>query len=126
LLRRGHPTFGCFNRLYKISDSSIALWARLLERIPESRLLLKSSQKVEESVLDSFRAKFAAAGIDAERIGFLPHGQWRCHMESFGEVDILLDPYPHGGGVSLIEAFLMGVPTLAMRGDTVPSRLAPA
>ena len=47
-------------------------------------------------------------------------------MQSYSEVDILLDPYPHGGGVSLVEALLMGVPTLALQGTTVASRLAAA
>jgi len=124
LLRRGYPTFGCFNRLCKISEFSISLWARLLQRIPTSRLLIKSSQPVEDAVLTAFRAKFAHAGVDPARIAFLPHAQWRVHMQTYAEVDILLDPYPHGGGVSLIEGLIMGVPTLTLRGTTVGSRLA--
>ena len=126
LLRRGHPTFGCFNRLCKISEFSISLWARLLRRIPTARLLIKPSQPVEDAVLAALRAQFAQAGVEPARIGFLPHAQWRVHMQSYAEVDILLDPYPHGGGVSLIEGLVMGVPTLALRGRTVGSRLAAA
>jgi len=120
---RGYVTFACFNRLSKISATSIALWARLLQRVPNARLLLKSARRADESALGAILDRFAQAGIDGSRVGVLPHAQWRAHMESYAQVDIALDPYPHSGGVSLIEGLLMGVPTLAMRGTTMSSRL---
>src|SRR4051812_419831 len=121
---RGYVTFACFNRVSKISATSIALWARVLQRLPDTRLLLKSARRSEQTVLQHILDQFTALGVEAERVGVLPHAQWRAHMESYAQVDVALDPYPHSGGVSLIEGVLMGVPTLAIRGHTMSSRLA--
>jgi putative glycosyltransferase (TIGR04372 family) len=123
-VERGHLTFGCFNRVSKISAQSIALWVRLLQRLPDAKLLLKSARRSEQSALQRILHAFTDAGIAAERVGVLPHANWCAHMESYAQVDIALDPWPHSGGVSLIEALLMGVPTLAIHGRTMSSRLA--
>jgi protein O-GlcNAc transferase len=34
-------TFGCFNNFAKITDQVTAVWARLLEKVPSSLLMLK-------------------------------------------------------------------------------------
>jgi glycosyltransferase involved in cell wall biosynthesis len=123
---RGYITFACFNRISKISEHSIELWARLLRRLPDARLLLKSARSADESALRNLLQRFAQHDVDPDRVSILPHSTWRTHMESYAQVDIALDPQPHGGGISLIEGLLMGVPTLAMQGTTMPSRLAHA
>ena len=46
------------------------------------------------------------------------------HLRAFKDVDIGLDPFPVGGGVSTMEALAMGVPVVAMLGDGVSARLA--
>jgi predicted O-linked N-acetylglucosamine transferase (SPINDLY family) len=42
------------------------------------------------------------------------------------QVDICLDPFPQGGGVTTWEALYMGVPVVAKLGNSVSSRLAGA
>src|SRR5882724_1243596 len=42
-LRNGYVTFGSFNILAKLSDETVALWSRVLEATPGSRLLLKAA-----------------------------------------------------------------------------------
>ena len=39
-LRNGYVTFGCLNKLIKVSGPAARLWARVLERVPRSRLVL--------------------------------------------------------------------------------------
>ena len=41
-LANGYVTFGSFNNANKLSERTIACWARVLQAVPESRLLLKA------------------------------------------------------------------------------------
>lgn len=117
-------TFGCINRSEKISDRVIALWGRILAAVPEAGLLLKDHRLNHGTAKDRLLRKFCDAGIDAERIftmGTSPHPE---HLETYHEVDLGLDPFPHGGGVSTAEALWMGVPIVTLSGSTLPSRLS--
>ena len=40
-LDSGHVTFGCFNNPAKITPQAIEVWAKILRRLPGSRLVLK-------------------------------------------------------------------------------------
>ncbi len=42
-LEAGYVTFGCFNKLMKMTDAVVKLWAQILDAAPESRLLLKAN-----------------------------------------------------------------------------------
>jgi predicted O-linked N-acetylglucosamine transferase (SPINDLY family) len=39
------------------------------------------------------------------------------------QIDICLDTFPYGGGTTTFLALLMGIPTLTLAGETVPSRV---
>ena len=45
-LKNGFITFGCFNNTAKLNDKVIKYWSKLLNSVPNSRLILKS-QKLE-------------------------------------------------------------------------------
>jgi predicted O-linked N-acetylglucosamine transferase (SPINDLY family) len=121
----GKPfTFGCYNRLAKISPTVLGLWARILERVPGSRLAIKALASFEGKTRERFLERFAAAGIDPGRLLLLGKSAHLDHLRSYGEVDLGLDPYPHGGGVSTVEALWMGVPVLTLMGETTVTRLS--
>lgn len=114
---------GCFSRWQKLSGETLSLWAEVLTRLPEAELVLKASQELDQRGIDGMRSKFVALGVDPARIRFLPRGGWVSHLESFAQIDIQLDPYPHGGGISLLDGLAMGVPSLTLEGSTPPARL---
>ncbi|MFA7241477.1 MAG: tetratricopeptide repeat protein, partial [Sulfuricellaceae bacterium] len=49
-LTNGYVTFGCFNNLAKMNDDVVALWARVLQATPGSRLFLKTKQLGEATM----------------------------------------------------------------------------
>jgi len=122
----GYITFGVFNRITKISDDAVAVWARVLHGVPDAKLLMKDGAFDESSLRDLLRQRLAAHGIAAERIDFLGSSPREEHLAAFGRTDIGLDPFPQNGGVSTWEALHMGVPIVAKLGHTAPSRLSGA
>lgn len=124
---RGAPfTFGCLNRLNKITDGVVVLWARLLREVPGSRLLLKDAQLSDPSERHRMMSAFRAQGISDDRLILLPRTPRLEHLAAFGRVDIALDPFPTTGGISTQEAMWMGVPVVAMLGNGIPSRASAA
>jgi predicted O-linked N-acetylglucosamine transferase (SPINDLY family) len=116
-------TFGSFNRLVKLSDATLDLWARLLRAVPASRLLIKDLNLGESSVQRRLRERFEAQGVEGKRLIMLGRTPQREHLATYSRVDIALDPFPQNGGISTLDALHMGVPVVALRGTTVASRL---
>jgi len=121
-LKNGHVTFGCFNNLAKITPRVLETWSRILHRVPTARLILKTHQlsdsRTREILLDSFRAH----GIDARRIEMRGSSGHRAFMGEYGDVDIVLDPFPYSGGLTTCEALWMGVPTITLPGELFAAR----
>jgi predicted O-linked N-acetylglucosamine transferase (SPINDLY family) len=125
VLSRQFVTFGMFNRLIKISEPAIAVWAQVLQRVPHSRLLVKGAG-LSDALQNQLQGQFESHGVRSERIGFLPLTPRKEHLLAYDEVDICLDPFPQNGGVSTWEALHRGVPVVAMLGNTIPNRLSGA
>lgn len=120
----GPVTFGSFNNLAKISDDTIALWARVLESVPGSRLVLKFAQADSEWLRGRFRGRFEAAGIDPARLEILGKIDAKAgHLAAYARIDIALDPIPYVGTTTTCEAIDMGVPVITLRGDVHAGRV---
>ncbi len=123
-LARGGVTFGSFNNLQKISPSAAGAWARILEAVPGSRLLLKSLAFVEPARRQHFLDLFAAHGVEADRIELRqPQRAMPDHLGSYADIDIALDPFPYNGTTTTCEAMWMGVPVVALIGDRHSARV---
>lgn len=112
-------TFGSFNELNKINDTVIAVWARILHAVADSRLLLKTNQLNDAAVRASIRQRFAEQGILPERLVLESEdGQ----LAAYQRVDIALDTFPHNGTTTSVEALWMGVPVLTQIGNHLIAR----
>jgi len=115
-------TFGSFNRLGKISQDALSAWAQILVDSPRSKIVLKAHQLDDLTIREELLRRFTRAGVAPERVVFLGATSWRAHVAAFNQIDIALDPFPHGGGVTTLEGLMMGVPLVALRGRTIPGR----
>jgi protein O-GlcNAc transferase len=68
----------------------------------------------------------AEQGVSADRVTLLGPVSRAAHFAAYGDIDIALDPFPHGGGMTSLEALWMGVPVVTAAGATISSRLAAA
>jgi len=120
--RNGYVTFGCFNNLAKINRGTIAGWSSVLAAIPGSRLVIKCHQMADADTRERLRTDFAAHGIAADRIELRAGSPHRDLLAQYGDIDIVLDPFPYAGGLTTCEALWMGVPVLTLPGETFASR----
>ena len=121
-LRARHVTFGCYNNLAKITPRVIETWAAILHRVPASRLVLKTHQLSDGPTAARFLGCFAELGVAGERIELRGSSGHRAFMGQYGDIDIVLDPFPYSGGLTTCEALWMGVPTVTLPGETFASR----
>jgi predicted O-linked N-acetylglucosamine transferase (SPINDLY family) len=122
--RNGYITFGSFNNCAKISATTIALWARVLSALPNSKLLIKSWGLLDPGLRLLLVERFREAGIPAGRIQVAPPtASHREHMDNYSEVDIALDTFPYHGTTTTLDALWMGVPVVTLAGDRHLSRV---
>jgi predicted O-linked N-acetylglucosamine transferase (SPINDLY family) len=117
-------TFISCNALAKLSSATIALWAAVLNAVPESRLRLHAPGGDDASAQTGFAEKFAAHGIASSRVVLsgepLPV---RAHLARYHAADLALDSTPYAGTTTTCEALLMGVPVITLAGESHASRV---
>ncbi|HLP98564.1 MAG TPA: tetratricopeptide repeat protein [Sideroxyarcus sp.] len=117
-LANDYITFGCFNNLAKMNDGVVALWVRVLQAVPNSRLFLKSKQLGDAAVRQQTIARFAAHGTGAARLVLEGAESRAKYFAAYHRVDIALDPFPYPGGTTTVESLWMGVPVLNLSGES--------
>jgi predicted O-linked N-acetylglucosamine transferase (SPINDLY family) len=125
-LSRGYVTFGAFNRLPKVSEETRETWANVLKAMPTARLLVKTGGQDSDGERQRLVDDLVARGIGRERIDLRGGSSRGEHLATHNEVDLALDSFPHGGGVTSVEALLMGVPVVTLLGRGVAGRLTAA
>eukprot|EP00914_Ancora_sagittata_P011740 GHVO01022697.1.p1 GENE.GHVO01022697.1~~GHVO01022697.1.p1 ORF type:complete len:928 (+),score=180.84 GHVO01022697.1:366-3149(+) len=109
-------TFGSFNNLSKIRASVLKVWARILNGLPNSRLLLKAKPFGSSELVSKYCGTFEAMGIDRSRLDLLPITRsLEEHLEHYGLLDIALDPFPYTGTTTTCEALFMGTPVITLK-----------
>jgi hypothetical protein len=116
------PTFVCFNRVAKMHEALLALWARLVGEIPGARLCLKAEP--EPGIEHVVRRAWARGGGAPGSLVLLPfEPDPRRHLAAYNQGDVALDTFPYNGTTSTFEALLMGVPVVTLCGGTHRARV---
>jgi predicted O-linked N-acetylglucosamine transferase (SPINDLY family) len=115
----GFIRFACLNNPVKLNDSTLLLWAQVLAKVPDSRLLLLVNSDDHRRRISRL---FADAGVDAQRLeftGYLPRPEY---LALHNNIDVCLDPLPYNGITTTLDALWMGVPVVSPVGQTAPGR----
>ena len=114
-LKKNFITFGCFNSYAKITDTILVAWKKILDKIPNSRLILKHKIYGTSDGKKFVGERLKRLGFDLARIEMRAHTA--NHLIEYGDIDIALDTFPYTGGVTTCEALFMGVPVVSLYGN---------
>ena len=114
-LKNGYWTFGSTNQIAKLNRRCLAIWARVLAAVQDSRLRILGvgDAWLEQRLL----REFAGNGITADRLEFARRLPLAEYFNAYRGVDILLDSFPYNGGTTTCDALIMGVPVATFAGD---------
>jgi protein O-GlcNAc transferase len=119
VLRNGFVTFGCLNNFAKVSPAAVALWSKILVAVPGSRMTLQAPLgKPRDDVMRSFQS----VGVRGDRLLFVGRQSYEHYLTRYSQIDIALDPFPYGGGITTLDALWMGVPVITLSGATAVGR----
>ena len=120
-LRNGFLTFGSLSRVVRMNDPLLMAWKCLMDRVPNSRLILDQPTFKDEDARAYFATKLQRLGFAPERVILRSS---KPHWESYHDIDISLDCWPHNVGTTAIESLWMGVPILSKRDRPSVGRVA--
>ncbi|MFN4281218.1 MAG: tetratricopeptide repeat protein [Alphaproteobacteria bacterium] len=127
MARNGVVTFGTLNNPYKFSRDIIALWARVMREVPDSRFLLVRPEASSTTLVGNIAREFAKHGISSDRLYVRNNrAEKRSHFAYYNEIDISLDTFPVTGGTTTCDALWMGVPVMALVGPAYHHRISSA
>ena len=117
-------TFGSFNNFLKVTNDTLAVWAKILTQVPDSRLFIKSVYLDDPEVAKNILERLANVGITENRVkisGFFAAAQ--DYLAAYNRVDVALDTFPYNGTTTTCEALWMGVPVVSHIGDRHAARV---
>jgi protein O-GlcNAc transferase len=116
-------SYGSFNNFKKISDDTVEVWSKIIER-SNSQIYLKNPQEnVSLDLKENILKKFIDRGVQKKKVIFLDtKNNTYDHLNLYNKIDLALDTFPYPGVTTSFEAVLMGVPVLTMKGYNFNSR----
>lgn len=121
-LTNGFVTFGSFQTPSKVTDATLTVWAQVLDSLPTARLRLQLRGFEFAASVKRMHERLTAAKIDIARVELVGTESFEAYLNSYGEVDLVLDTIPFPGGTTTAQALWMGVPTVTLRGNSLVTR----
>lgn len=121
-IKNGYITFGSFNNTAKYNPALLSTWAEILKKVKNSRLILKWRTFADDHYCRALFKQFEGLGISPERIELRGFSSHREMLDEYNDIDIALDTFPFTGGYTSLEALWMGVPLIALMGNTPIAR----
>jgi predicted O-linked N-acetylglucosamine transferase (SPINDLY family) len=123
----GTVWLGSFNKYSKMRHQTLCLWARVLQGVQNTKLLLEDRLPFEAETHERILTAISSFGVAPDRVVFMPRVPgfaFAQHMALYDRLDIALDTIPFNSGTTAFDALWMGVPLVALEGDRVCGRMA--
>ncbi len=118
-------TFGSFNHIRKMNPQVVEAWAQILQRVDNSKMLIKSSGCHLDIIKNNILNEFFKNGITSDRVEFSGYiNSYDEHAALYNRVDIVLDTFPYHGTHTTLEALWMGVPVITLEGTCHVQRVS--
>jgi protein O-GlcNAc transferase len=122
-LATGVITFGSLATQHKINGEVIHAWCRILQQVPNSRLLMRNAVLGSAANCQFVHDLFGKHNIPRERVLLRGRADHYQFLRTYDEIDIALDTFPYNGGTTTTEAIWQGVPMVTYWGDRWASRI---
>ena len=116
--------YACYAQSQKYNRKLFQSWIAILSARPNVDLVLYCPTFSDVGFENKVREMFEAAGISERRLSIRPKVSYREYLESYKDIDLVLDSFPRTGGTTTAESLCMGVPVLTVAGDCYPQRLS--
>lgn len=124
--KNGYVTFGCFNRIEKLSIEMIDVWVEILSTLESSRLRIQNRNFNARHEREKWLQLFVSKGIDEGRLEFMGAESLTEYLNSLGEIDVGLDTFPYNGSTVSLDMLKVGVPFVTLAGSKSHSQTGQA
>ncbi len=115
----GPIRFGSLNNPCKLNEPLLRLWAKVVQAVPESRLLLQVlGENHRKRILDFFQF----LNVPPARLEFVARCGRPEYLRLYDRIDICLDPLPYNGITTTCDALWMGAAVVTLAGKTAAGR----
>lgn len=118
--RNDYITFGTYARYEKMNDECLRMFTKILQAVPGSKLQFKDHGCRRPFSIKRMRSVMSE--IDPSRLLFSIATSHSEHLQTYQQADLILDPFPHSGGVVCLEQMYMGVPMVTRYGTQAGGR----
>jgi len=98
------------------------MWARVLQAVPNSKLLIESPGLQTIALKRLVLQRFISHDVSPDRIVLWPRDTQRQYL-IYNLIDIALDSFPCGGGTTTFDLLWMGVPLVTLPSDRFAGRM---
>lgn len=120
IVSNGYITFGYSGRTERLNYRVFKVWSRILNRLPHARLILDYQAFSDRKIQDHYKVFLQEHGVDTTRV-IMRNSE--NIFKGLGDIDILLDSFPHSGGTMLFDAVWMGVSVITLASDRPVGRI---
>jgi predicted O-linked N-acetylglucosamine transferase (SPINDLY family) len=111
-LDRKYISFGNLGKMVKINTTVLKTWARILQAVPDSHLILSNNAFKIPDYCKYLLEFFHQHGISQDRINLFASFPTTDYYDFYNQIDIVLDSFPFTSGSIVIDCLWMGAPII--------------
>lgn len=116
--------FGCIDRIGNISNKMLNCFARILNKVKNSRIVIQDEVLEDSYAAKTFLDRTRQAGIKRDRLDLAGAVKPEDKPALYAQIDIGLAPFPSISLENYFEMLWQGIPFVALTGDMPGANLA--